>query len=74
MKTKVDYVEASDLIQLKDEVNKLLDAIQVNIKCRVAEVKTIVNPSGGYIAQVVYLELDDNLTQTLNEEVAVSVS
>ena len=72
MKTKIDFVEASDIQQLKEELNKLLEAIQVNIKCRVAEIKTIPTTTG-YIAQVVYIELEDSLNQVLNEEVVVNV-
>lgn len=72
MRIKVSYVEAQNLEQLQDVVSKELEAIQLNIKNRVAEVKTITS-GDKYVAQIVYMEIDDLDKQILMEGETVDV-
>ena len=66
MKIKIEYVEAATIEQLQEEVSKALEAIQLNIRNRVAEVKTIKSESG-YVAQIAYGEIEENIPQVLME-------
>lgn len=72
MRIKVSYVEAQNLEQLQDVVSKELEAIQLNIKNKVAEVKTITS-GDKYVAQIVYMEIDDLDKQILMEGETVDV-
>lgn len=72
MRIKVSYVEAQNLEQLQEVVSKELEAIQLNIKNRVAEVKTITS-GDKYVAQIVYMEIDDLDKQILMEGETVDV-
>ena len=72
MRIKVSYVEAQSLEQLQDVVSKELEAIQLNVKNRVAEVKTITS-GDKYVAQIVYMEIDDLDKQILMEGETVDV-
>ena len=73
MNIKISYVKAENVEQLQDEVNKELEALQLNVKNKVAEVKTIKDDSG-YLAQIAYMELDGMEQQILMEGDITNVS
>lgn len=73
MKIKISYVGAPDLEQLQEAVSKELEALQLNVKNKVAEVKTIKDDSG-YLAQIAYMELDGMEQQILMEGDTTNVS
>ena len=58
-KVKVEYVEASNLEDLKILTNKAIDAIQVNIRNIVKDVDLSYKPNNNYIVQITYEELED---------------
>lgn len=64
-KIKIDYVEAETIDELKETINKEIEAIQVNIKNVIKDVETINKPNGGFIAQILYEEIEE--PKILNE-------
>ena len=69
MKTRVLYVISNEINTLQDEVNKELEALQVNSKITIEKVDTTVGQNT-YIVQVTYNESED-ITQILNEDILV---
>ncbi len=72
MKIKVSYIEATTIEQLQDLVDRELEALQLNIKNKVAEVKTI-RDTNGYVAQIVYMEIEDIERELLKEGESINV-
>lgn len=66
-KIKIEYVEAEDIDELNKVVSSYTEAIQVNIKNKIKDVDIIAKPSGGYIAQITYEELEEPHVEVLNE-------
>ncbi len=71
MKIKISYVSAETIEQLKEEVNKELEALQLNVNNRIIEVRTLVAGSG-FVAQVAYADVA-NTVQRLMEESEANV-
>ena len=69
MKTRVLYVISNEINTLQDEVNKELEALQVNSKITIEKVDTTVGQNT-YIVQVTYNESED-IPQILNEDILV---
>ena len=69
MKTRVLYVISNEINTLQDEVNKELEALQVNSKITIEKIDTTVGQNT-YIVQVTYNESED-ITQILNEDILV---
>lgn len=69
MKTKVLYVISNEINTLQDEVNKELEALQVNSKITIEKVDTTVGQNT-YIVQVTYNESEE-IPQILNEDILV---
>ena len=66
-KVKVEYVEAETLDELRNLTNKAIEAIQVNVRNQIRDIKTIVNKTG-YIVQITYDEITyEEDKQILNE-------
>ena len=61
-KIKVSFIESENLDELKDLTNREIEAIQVNIRNIVKDVDLTSKPSGGYVVQITYeeLELDED--------------
>lgn len=69
MKTKVLYVISNEINTLQDEVNKELEALQVNSKITIEKVDTTIGQNT-YIVQVTYNESEE-IPQILNEDILV---
>lgn len=69
MKTRVLYVISNEIDTLQDEVNKELEALQVNSKITIEKIDTTVGQNT-YIVQVTYNESED-IPQILNEDILV---
>lgn len=69
MKTKVLYVISNEINTLQDEVNKELEALQVNSKITIEKIDTTIGQNT-YIVQVTYNESEE-ITQILNEDILV---
>jgi hypothetical protein len=69
MKTRVLYVISNEINTLQDEVNKELEALQVNSKITIEKIDTTVGQNT-YIVQVTYNESED-IPQILNEDILV---
>lgn len=68
-KVKVEYVEADTLDELRDLTNKAIEAIQVNVRNQIRDIKTIVNKNG-YVVQITYDEITyEEDKQILNESI-----
>lgn len=68
-KVKVEYVEADTLDELRDLTNKAIEAIQVNVRNQIRDIKTIVNKNG-YVVQITYDEINyEEDKQILNESI-----
>ena len=66
-KVKVEYVEAETLDELRNLTNKAIEAIQVNVRNQIRDIKTIVNKTG-YVVQITYDEITyEEDKQILNE-------
>lgn len=72
MKIKIVYVEAENIEKLQEVVNKELDALQMNVRNKVVEVKTLTT-TDGYAAQIAYAELEGAPQEILMEGDAVNV-
>lgn len=67
MKVKVNYLIASTVEELQEEVDKELEALQVNKKVRVLDVKTTATGTE-FLSQIAYMILEDpEPMQILNE-------
>ena len=69
MKTRVLYVISNEINTLQDEVNKELEALQVNSKITIEKIDTTVGQNT-YIVQVTYNE-SEYIPQILNEDILV---
>ena len=69
MKTRVLYVISNEINTLQDEVNKELEALQVNSKITIEKIDTTVGQNT-YIVQVTYNESEE-IPQILNEDILV---
>lgn len=69
MKTRVLYVISNEIDTLQDEVNKELEALQVNSKITIEKIDTTVGQNT-YIVQVTYNESEE-IPQILNENILV---
>lgn len=66
-KIKVEYLEASSLEELNEVVQVGIEAIQVNVKNKILDIKTLEKSSGGYLVQVTYEETEE--IQILKESI-----
>ena len=56
-KVKVRFVEAANLDELKELTNKELEAIQVNVRNMIRDIRTSIYGTG-YLVQITYEEVD----------------
>lgn len=73
MRIKVEFITGSNIEELQENVNKALEAIQLNVKNNVVEVKTI-STEGNFVSQIAYAELDELEKEPLMEGEQVNVS
>ena len=73
MRIKVEFITGSTIEELQENVNKALEAIQLNVKNNIVEVKTI-NAEGNFVSQIAYAELDELEKEPLMEGEQVNVS
>ena len=66
-KIKVEYLEADNLEELNEITQVSIEAIQVNIKNKIKDIKTFEKSSGGYLIQITYEETEE--PQILKESV-----
>ena len=57
-KVKVEFVEADNLEELKNQTNKAIEAIQVNVRNMIRDIDLINKPNGGYVTQITYEEVE----------------
>lgn len=57
-KVKVEFVEADSLEELKNQTNKAIEAIQVNVRNMIRDIDLINKPNGGYVTQITYEEVE----------------
>ena len=73
MRIKVEFITGSTIEELQENVNKALEAIQLNVKNNIVEVKTI-SAEGNFVSQIAYAELDELEKEPLMEGEQVNVS
>ena len=66
MNVKVSYLVASSIEELQEKIDKELEALQLNTKIRVVEVRTS-QITTGYLVQIVYMVIETPPMQILNE-------
>lgn len=69
-KVKVRFVEATNLDELKELTNKELEAIQVNVRNMIRDIRTSIYGTG-YLVQITYEEVDfdeDSISRTILKE------
>lgn len=72
MRVKIEYVEGNTLDELRENVNKALEAIQLNVKNSIMEVKTF-DYGTNLVAQIAYAELEE-IKEPLMEGEQIDVS
>ena len=73
MRIKVEFITGSTIEELQENVNKALEAIQLNVKNNIVEVKTI-SAEGNFVSQIAYAELDELEKEPLMEGEQLNVS
>jgi thioredoxin reductase len=73
MRIKVEFITGSNIEELQENVNKALEAIQLNVKNNIVEVKTI-SAEGSFVSQIAYAELEELEKEPLMEGDQVNVS
>ncbi len=60
MNIKVSYIEATDVTALQELVSKELEAIQLNVKNRIVDVKPFIL-GDKLVAQIAYAEVEEQV-------------
>ena len=71
-KVKISYVESDSLDELKELTNRELEAIQLNIRNVIQDVKLTYKDNNGYVVMIVYAEVENDEKENLFESGVMS--
>ena len=71
-KVKISYVESDSLDELKELTNRELEAIQLNIRNVIKDIKLSYKDNNGYVVMIVYAEVEHDEKENLFESGVMS--
>ncbi len=71
-KVKISYVESNSLDELKELTNRELEAIQLNIRNMIKDIKLSYKDNNGYVVMIVYAEVEHDEKESLFESGVMS--
>ena len=71
-KVKISYVESNSLDELKELTNRELEAIQLNVRNVIQDVKLSYKDNNGYVVMIVYAEVEHDEKEKLFESGVIS--
>ena len=71
-KVKISYVESNSLDELKELTNRELEAIQLNIRNVIKDIKLSYKDNNGYVVMIVYAEVEHDEKESLFESGVMS--
>lgn len=72
LKVKISYVESNNLDELKELTNRELEAIQLNIRNVIKDIKLLYKDNNGYVIMIVYAEVENDEKENLFESGVMS--